>query len=374
MSVKHISFTVSLNENDWSNDFRGWVCSSLRIPGAEIKEIFSEGKKVDDINYKIDSDKSVIRWANQVIPKRITVCINLKKELTTTDLSKRWKKLAIILAFLGPLIGSLVTGYFTIRTAEIKNPSYQTDTSSVGKIKDSLHKINDSLKRKIDSLTQRRQNILNTPPPSWVNDKKNLVAWFSFEHSADDALKRKYNPFTNGNIQEAFGRNNKGKAFKFGRADTYIKYELNSDPDFLNGNFTISCWFYLNTEIPADQNRELLSFIENSQNSLFVGFKGSNARFTPDWSDIPLSVDIKSKTWYMISFVSSNDNAYVYLNGQQVSQPLGRALKKTERGKLIIGGQGGNPSEYFDGIIDEVRLYKIALSNTEISTLYEYER
>ncbi|GEO05295.1 hypothetical protein AAE02nite_29590 [Adhaeribacter aerolatus] len=111
MEQENISFTTSLNVDDWDNNLGGWRCPSLKIPGAEIDAIFSGGQKIDDGKYQILKKHHIIRWADNTPPAKVLASITLTKELTTKELSSKWKKLAIVLPFLATVLTAIISNY-----------------------------------------------------------------------------------------------------------------------------------------------------------------------------------------------------------------------------------------------------------------------
>lgn len=74
---------------------------------------------------------------------------------------------------------------------------------------------------------------------------------------------------------------------------------------------------------------------------------------------------IPANTWTHLAASYDGVNQILYVNGVQVaSRPLSGAVK-TSTGPLRIGGDGVW-GEYFQGLIDEVRVYNRALSAAEI--------
>jgi hypothetical protein len=63
------------------------------------------------------------------------------------------------------------------------------------------------------------------------------------------------------------------------------------------------------------------------------------------------------------------------VDGAQVAQVAGSGLISTSTSPVTIGSSdpaGVNPKNYFNGIIDDVRIYNRALSATEVTALYNY--
>ncbi|MFA5072151.1 MAG: LamG domain-containing protein [Candidatus Pacearchaeota archaeon] len=82
-----------------------------------------------------------------------------------------------------------------------------------------------------------------------------------------------------------------------------------------------------------------------------------------------------STEWTHIAFVYSGSYKYIYINGVSlVSEPATGSINTSVK-KLIIGGDGdgGGGSESgnrFSGLIDDVRIYNVAMSTSQIKEQY----
>jgi hypothetical protein len=97
---------------------------------------------------------------------------------------------------------------------------------------------------------------------------------------------------------------------------------------------------------------------------------------------------INENTWYDIVVVYQNSGAVIYVNGQSVTTNLewiaqgGSVLSTTQieascnfaqdndSSKIGVRITGGNPGNYFDGIIDEFCIWDSVLTQQEITDLY----
>jgi hypothetical protein len=98
----------------------------------------------------------------------------------------------------------------------------------------------------------------------------------------------------------------------------------------------------------------------------FGAYLGSGTKIELD------SVAIQTSRWYHIVGTYDNTTAAVYLDGQLIdSEVYGGSF--TANPDPIIIGQAQNfywSREYFDGVVDDLRIYGRALSATEVQDLY----
>ena len=108
------------------------------------------------------------------------------------------------------------------------------------------------------------------------------------------------------------------------------------------------------------------------------GFSLGNIGATVDYSSTP-------NQWYQIATVlysnDSNSTFSVYINGQQIvsREKALRTISYDKDMTTLIGALEGRPfynapGQFFNGSIDDIRIYDRALSYSEVQTLYEMER
>ncbi|HZT61324.1 MAG TPA: HNH endonuclease [Pyrinomonadaceae bacterium] len=130
-----IVFTVAVDQDDWDKQFGGWRCSALRIPGAQVDDVFKEGSRVDKSWYEVMPKHAMIRWIPQNPPEKALIIISLTEELSTQELTNRWKKLATLLPFIAAILAALITGIFTYlssRTPSVSNSNISNSREHVG--------------------------------------------------------------------------------------------------------------------------------------------------------------------------------------------------------------------------------------------------
>ncbi|MDQ3803192.1 MAG: hypothetical protein M3416_04990 [Acidobacteriota bacterium] len=115
-----IAFTTTLTKRDWDADVSGWRCPALKIPGAKVVSVFVSGERADSSWYEADYELNVVRWSRPQRPPQATILIKLTEELSTQELTRRWKKLAIIFPLVSSVVAALIVSLsphiFTTRT------------------------------------------------------------------------------------------------------------------------------------------------------------------------------------------------------------------------------------------------------------------
>jgi len=120
---QEISFSVKLDTEEWNRYRRGWRCSAMRIPGANIDGVYTEdGTEIPKGVWNPDKNEHLIIWSKEMIQKKpqsvlvlfkITEALSTRREVISTQAEAasaqrnrdKWKKLAVLAAFLTPLIG-----------------------------------------------------------------------------------------------------------------------------------------------------------------------------------------------------------------------------------------------------------------------------
>lgn len=227
--------------------------------------------------------------------------------------------------------------------------------------------------------------VVKTNLPDFYLENSGLVAFYPFTGNANDSSGYKNDGIISGAvlIKDRFG-NAKG-AYRFDGVDDQIQIADNTSIR-MGPQLTISAWVYLFSE-------------ENSKGIVIE--KGTTAggweyklevletsnKFNLTIHNIPnsgyaniLSVDaIPPNTWTNIAIVF-NDSNYVelYMNGQLSgrSTEFNPSLPYTiGSAPMYIGIRRGwfnhpDPSIQFKGAIDDIRIYKRALLESEIQLLY----
>lgn len=218
--------------------------------------------------------------------------------------------------------------------------------------------------------------------PELQTSEPGLVAWYPFEGNANDATPYNNNGVIGGNptfITVQDRPQASGMAIKFdGMQDSVLAPNA---VQLISDYTTVSFWIRVDGINPTYAESYVLDFghwdqrwkISLPQHHRIVWTTNSkNAQFDN------AIVDMDSKDgneliegfWWYVTMVHDGTNNLIYIDGQEVNrQPALGKLNSTNR----PFGMGSNPVEggqYFNGALDEVKVYNKALTAEEIANLY----
>ena len=167
---------------------------------------------------------------------------------------------------------------------------------------------------------------------------------------------------------------------KFGRSTTYDGTGDNitvSDTTTLGPNLiTVSAW--VNTDVPATRQSIAgkwgnpyiwwLEISDPSYTSSAIQFNITTNN--SDTTTVQTTTTLTANTWYHIVATFDGNNLRIYLNGNLEGTTAKTGTIQSASSNLYLGGRVGDI--YFDGEIDEARIYNRALSPAEVSQLYNF--
>lgn len=159
-----------------------------------------------------------------------------------------------------------------------------------------------------------------------------------------------------------------GQAYEFNGFDQYLTGAKPSESVSGTKAATASIWF--KTYDTTADNRpfmygsyELLLYL-NSQVFRWYVNNGSTV------VNILSTTTIQSDTWYHVCGTYDGANTRIYINGQLENSGSQSGDIRTNGGNVLVGALGA-ASYNVNNVVDEVRLYKRALSPEEVYTLYD---
>ena len=220
----------------------------------------------------------------------------------------------------------------------------------------------------------------------------NLISYYPFDGNANDVSGNGYHGDENGGNDYEKGIKYESK--KFDGSDNWINLKKHPFFDLKNSNFCISYWvkpfsqptyfyrFITRRNSNSAYNATIIHGItKNNFEFNFYYPKDSNNNSQSYGNDIfscPLSLNI----WHHFIFTRNNDKLYFYVNGQLIEiKNVENHTYYYDKGNAYIGRDifpGGTQANktygYFDGLIDEIKLFNRFISEKEVNAIYEYNK
>jgi len=202
------------------------------------------------------------------------------------------------------------------------------------------------------------------------NDESDLIAYYPFNGSANDASGNGNDGTVNGATLTLDRFETENSAYNFDGIDDYISIPNNNLPTS-SEPWTISGWIYPNDE---DISEQTIIQWGNSSTKQLIRFSSQNNLFGPSfYNDDHYTQDIIENKWTFFAITyDGGTSVEFYIDDQAVeSIALSEALNITLGNYPEVIGTGGTTNgQNFEGSIDDIRIYNYPLSNSEINELY----
>ncbi len=193
-----------------------------------------------------------------------------------------------------------------------------------------------------------------------------LVGWWPFNGNANDESGNNLHGTVSGATLCNDRNGQPGKAYDFDGINDFI-----SAPRQALNSLTVSLWFNPNI-IPVvtplldayDSNWELLL---RYNNACVVKWEGTPAQYQ---YLVSYDQSIFENTWYHFVFTYTNNEVNIYINGDWGLTLPGISFNSSN-GLYYFGASISGTAQYLDGQIDDVAIWNRALSQSEITRLYE---
>lgn len=225
------------------------------------------------------------------------------------------------------------------------------------------------------SNTKTNSNFINvsssggtTQPPA--TSSNGLVAAYGFEEASGSMVADASGKGNHGTIKEAVRINSGryGKALKFDGVNDWVTVNDSAALD-LSSSMTLEAWVYpqtlagWRTVLLKEKPGDAVYYLDSSNDARLPnsGIKIGGLKEINGANQLPVN------QWTHL--VSTYDGQYhrLYVNGAEVVKSAQNGLIQQSDGVLRIGGNSVW-GEYFQGYIDEVRIYNRALTPSEINS------
>lgn len=162
-----------------------------------------------------------------------------------------------------------------------------------------------------------------------------------------------------------------GTAISFDGNGDYLVISDNNSLDF-DGNMSLLFWLYLSTS----NDVQIIGKGMNDRDNFELFASGGELYF--EWADSDSNhvstagMDLRTNTWYQIGVVADGNNVVFYRNADFVEQHSMRGVPLAPNDyDMWIGRQNyGSNNYYLRGNLDEIEIYDVALSGTDIEEYY----
>ncbi len=200
------------------------------------------------------------------------------------------------------------------------------------------------------------------------------IAHYKFDNNAEDASLGNNSGKIYGGVTSAKNRFGvECTAYKFDGQTGYIKIANNSALKKIKGKLSIAVWAKLSSASP-----NTWFTICCKSNTAEEFFDNPHYRFQLSNNQVSLSTEATSQwkktfqknKWYFLVITVSNTNKKVYIDGQlALNKILDGPLEKNNQ-PLLIGRDMPGQDEFFNGTMDDLRIYNRVLTSSEIAHLY----
>ena len=204
-----------------------------------------------------------------------------------------------------------------------------------------------------------------------------LVAYYPFNGNANDESGNGNNGIVYGATLTTDRFGNVDRAYSFNGVNSYIEVSQSQSLDSTTNKLSLSVWVKFNHDFRYGWGGILwYGPLRNETYGLTLG-PDYKLKFSTNWNgspvdDIIISTTLSENTWYHISFVFTSGQAKAYINGSlTTSIALNNVILPLHANRIFrIGDNYGAISEFWSGVIDDIRIYNRTLSDSEVQQLY----
>jgi len=219
-----------------------------------------------------------------------------------------------------------------------------------------------------------------TRPEIAISDP-NLLGWWKLDEGMGDIVldwsgHDNHGTLTNGPV---WVEGNDGGALQFDGSNDYVNLGTPAEL-YIPDNYTYSAWFRVGENINGDSDAQYLLCIGSRSDLVFgvednVGIDGDLALHyydtAPGFNSLNVGKTVwSSGDWHMVAGTKDSTGHKIYLDGELKNSDTNTRDDNYATTRMIsIGAMGWNNDEYYNGAIDDVRIYNRALTGDEIKQI-----
>jgi hypothetical protein len=217
------------------------------------------------------------------------------------------------------------------------------------------------------------------PAAGQVLAPSDLVAWWRAEGNANDSVGTNHGTMLGG---AGFAPGAVGQAFRLDGVDDWVSIANTAAMDFGTGDFTIELWMNLDSVTRLqDVVLKVCCGFYPSHRVYLIEVESGTLRFlirdtAANQNDLIVPAGLVPGVWHHVAAVREGDTSRLYLDGTLIGgQTAGTAVDTGSAGTAAFGRQMPlNPccptdTRVFGGSLDEISLYRRALTSQEIQQI-----
>lgn len=206
--------------------------------------------------------------------------------------------------------------------------------------------------------------------------EEGLVAYYNFDGMQDgvvpDVTGNGHDGTVIGNVTGTDGKDQGGQGANFDGA-SYIEVPDDDALDFPNGDFTVAVWIKIGDNAPSGWHTVMQKgrLTETAWYGFFLN--GNQINYSEDLQiqSQSLGTALSGRWTHATAVHSAGDNSIrLFIDGKlvKVMDTCNQGIDTDQ--PLRIGYSGAGDGEYFQGDLDNLRIYNRALSDAEVEALY----
>jgi hypothetical protein len=215
--------------------------------------------------------------------------------------------------------------------------------------------------------------------------KDKLIAHWLFDGNANDASNNGHDGTIVGEPElttDKFGTANSAYQFFYKKkngktAGGFIEVAHHSELNLTNTHFSLSAWIL--QDVTNEGHSGIILAKRETENGFFIGIEGQEGeqegfvKYKPFKGEVMRSTESIKQGWNHIVFTYDGSKGKIYINGQFKGEKALNSPTETQK-NLFIGKESANLDEKHRwlGKLDNIRIYKCALSSSELEDLYKY--